>query len=120
MGINTINPLRVPLLKTIILLSSGFTVTWSHHCLLLKKRIKASVTLIFTIILGIYFTFLQTIEYIDSTFTIADSIYGSVFFVATGFHGIHVIIGTLFLIKNLLRNIKAHFSNNHHFGFIIM
>jgi len=63
--------------------------------------------------------FLQTIEYIDSTFTIADSIYGSIFFVATGFHGIHVIIGTLFLIINLLRNIKAHFSNNHHLRFEI-
>jgi len=87
MGINTINPSRVPLLNTIILLSSyyRFTVTWSHHCLLLKKRIKTSVTLIFTIILGIYFTFLQTIEYIDSTFTIADSIYGSVFLLLLDF-----------------------------------
>jgi len=118
-GINTINPLRVPLLNTIILLSSGFTVTWSHHCLLLKKRIKTSITLILTITLGIYFTFLQTIEYIDSTFTIADSIYGSIFFIATGFHGIHVIISTLFLIINLLRNAKAHFSNNHHLRFEI-
>jgi len=85
MNINTINPLRVPLLNTTILLSSGFTVTSSHHCLLLKKKTKASVTLIFTIILGIYFTFLQTIEYIDSTFTIADSIYGAVFLLLLDF-----------------------------------
>jgi len=118
-GISTSNPLRIPLLNTIILLSSGFTVTWSHHCLLSKKRIKTSITLVFTIILGIYFTFLQTTEYINSTFTIADSIYGSIFFVATGFHGIHVVIGTLFLIITLLRNIKTHFSNNHHLRFEI-
>jgi len=118
-SITTINPLRVPLLNTIILLSSGFTVTWSHHCLITKKRLKTTLTLALTITLGTYFTFLQASEYIESSFTIADRVYGSIFFVATGFHGIHVIIGTLFLLINILRNIKAHFSNNHHLRFEI-
>lgn len=67
--------------------------------------------------LGIYFTILQLIEYNESSFTIADRVYGSIFFIATGFHGIHVLIGTSFLLINILRTIKSHFSNTHHFGF---
>jgi len=116
-GIITINPIGVPLLNTIVLLSSGLTVTWAHHCLISKIRIKTILALSITIILGIYFTFLQTIEYIQLSFTIADSVYGSTFFITTGFHGIHVIIGTLFLLVRLIRTIKSHFSNNHHVGF---
>jgi len=67
--------------------------------------------------LGVYFTILQALEYWEASFSIADRAYGSVFFVATGFHGTHVIIGTTFLIVCFLRHIKNHFSNNHHFGF---
>jgi len=118
-GIATINPIGVPLLNTTILLSSGLTVTWTHHCLIVKRKKKATVSLIITIILGLYFTMLQIIEYNEAQFTIADRIYGSTFFVATGFHGLHVIIGTLFLTVNLLRIIKSHFSRNHYVGFEI-
>jgi len=116
-GIITINPIGVPLLNTIVLLSSGFTVTLAHHCLISKIRIKTILALSITIILRIYFTFLQIIEYIQLSFTIADSVYGSTFFITTGFHGIHVIIGTLFLLVRLIRTMKSHFSCNHHVGF---
>jgi cytochrome c oxidase subunit 3 len=73
--------------------------------------------LFITVLLGIYFTILQAYEYVEAPFTIADSIYGSTFFVATGFHGLHVIIGTTFLITCLLRQTRLHFSSDHHFGF---
>jgi cytochrome c oxidase subunit 3 len=72
--------------------------------------------LLSTVILGVYFTALQAIEYVEAPFTIADSAYGSTFFVATGFHGLHVIIGSLFLIIILYRHLKNHFSSLHHFG----
>ena len=71
----------------------------------------------FISILGIYFTALQAYEYLEASFTIADSVYGSTFFIATGFHGLHVIIGTTFLLTCLIRHIFLHFSSNHHFGF---
>ena len=70
-----------------------------------------------TVILGIYFTLLQGYEYYESPFCISDSVYGSTFFISTGFHGIHVIIGTVFIIVSFLRQINFHFSNVHHFGF---
>lgn len=73
--------------------------------------------LFFTIILGIYFSALQAYEYIEAPFTIADSVYGSTFFIATGFHGLHVLIGTTFLSICLIRHLQNHFSKNHHFGF---
>jgi cytochrome c oxidase subunit 3 len=73
--------------------------------------------LFFTVLLGLYFTALQAYEYLEAPFTIADSAYGSTFFVATGFHGLHVIIGTTFLTTCLLRHTTLHFSSNHHFGF---
>lgn len=116
-GIKTIDPIRIPLLNTTILLASGFTVTWRHHRLILGKRITAIKTILVTIILGAYFTFLQITEYINCRFTIADRVYGSTFFISTGFHGLHVIIGTLFLLINLIRIIKSHFSIRHHFRF---
>lgn len=116
-GINPINPFLVPLLKTAVLLSSGVTVTWAHHRILSKNRTEAIQGLFLTILLGIYFTALQAWEYYDSPFTIADSVYGSTFFVATGFHGLHVLIGTTFLLICFLRLVTFHFSNHHHFGF---
>ncbi|KAB1729001.1 hypothetical protein FNE60_29905 [Klebsiella pneumoniae] len=73
--------------------------------------------LLVTILLGVYFTFLQGLEYLEASFTIADRIYGSTFFVATGFHGVHVLIGTTFLTICLIRHIRCHFSSEHHFGF---
>lgn len=116
-GIIPFNPFDIPLLNTIILISSGLTITWSHHALLNNNYKECSKRLLITILLGIYFSFLQLIEYIESPFTISDSVYGSTFFVATGFHGIHVIIGTLFLFFTYLRLKKLHLSSNHHFGF---
>jgi cytochrome c oxidase subunit 3 len=78
---------------------------------------EATQALLITVALGIYFTILQVFEYFQAPFTIADAAYGSTFFVATGFHGLHVIIGSIFLLVCLVRQIKFHFSNNHHFGF---
>nr|AVN67459.1 cytochrome c oxidase subunit 3 [Gyna capucina] len=116
-GIEPFNPLQIPLLNTAILLSSGVTVTWAHHGLLENNYNQALQGLFLTVILGIYFTALQAYEYIEATFTIADSVYGSTFFMATGFHGLHVIIGTTFLLTCLLRHLFLHFSSAHHFGF---
>lgn len=116
-GIITFNPMEIPLLNTIILLRSGITVTWAHHAIIKGKNKQVTIRLILTVILGIYFRALQGLEYLESRFCIRDSIYGSSFFIATGFHGIHVIIGTTFLIICLIRNIIYHFSKNHHFGF---
>nr|YP_010117784.1 cytochrome c oxidase subunit III [Diplonevra peregrina]QPN53557.1 cytochrome c oxidase subunit 3 [Diplonevra peregrina] len=117
MGIQTFNPSHIPLLNTTILLSSGITVTWAHHALMENNHSQATQALFFTIILGIYFTILQGYEYIEAPFTIADSVYGSTFFMATGFHGIHVLIGTMFLLVCLIRHMNNHFSSTHHFGF---
>nr|ASY95858.1 cytochrome c oxidase subunit III [Atta colombica] len=116
-GIIPFNPFDIPLLNTIILVSSGLTVTWSHHALINKNLNETKKSLLITIILGIYFSLLQLFEYINAPFTMADSIYGSTFFIATGFHGIHVIIGTLFLFVCFIRLLKLHFSSYHHFGF---
>nr|YP_010960774.1 cytochrome c oxidase subunit III [Lethasterias fusca]WNH38665.1 cytochrome c oxidase subunit III [Lethasterias fusca] len=116
-GITPINPFLIPLLNTAVLLSSGVTVTWAHHSILSGNRAEAIQSLSLTVILGAYFTALQAWEYYDSPFTIADSVYGSTFFVATGFHGLHVLIGTAFLTVCLLRLSSYHFSNHHHFGF---
>nr|YP_003204869.1 cytochrome c oxidase subunit III [Rhopaea magnicornis]ACO92569.1 cytochrome c oxidase subunit III [Rhopaea magnicornis] len=116
-GIIPFNPIQIPLLNTLILLTSGLTVTWAHHSLMENNFNQALQSLILTVILGIYFTLLQAYEYIEAPFTMADSVYGSTFFIATGFHGLHVIIGTTFLGVCLLRHYKNHFSNIHHFGF---
>nr|AWN56084.1 cytochrome c oxidase subunit 3 [Anthicidae sp. DPP-2018] len=116
-GIETFNPSQIPLLNTLILITSGLTVTWAHHSLMENNYKQALQGLMLTVILGIYFTMLQGYEYFESSFTISDSAYGSSFFMATGFHGIHVIIGTTFLAICLYRHWKIHFSQIHHFGF---
>nr|BDQ43801.1 cytochrome c oxidase subunit 3 [Metaphire megascolidioides] len=116
-GISPLNPFSVPLLNTAVLLASGVTVTWAHHSLMDGKRTDAIQALTVTVILGAYFTFLQAGEYFAAPFTIADSVYGTTFFVATGFHGLHVLIGSSFLLICLLRTLSHHFSNGHHFGF---
>jgi len=116
-GISPFNPFEVPLLNTLILLSSGVSVTWAHHRLMLGNHSQTSQALIITIILGVYFTILQAYEYLEASFSIADSIYGSTFFVATGFHGLHVLIGSRFLIVCLARLLFNQFSLTHHFGF---
>jgi cytochrome c oxidase subunit 3 len=117
MGILIFNPFQVPLLNTAILLTSGVTITWAHHGLIEKNHTQTSQGLFFTIILGIYFSILQAYEYIEASFCIADAVYGSTFFIATGFHGLHVLIGTTFLAVCFFRHLNNHFSQNHHFGF---
>nr|YP_008815288.1 cytochrome c oxidase subunit III [Oncocephalus breviscutum]AGO28005.1 cytochrome c oxidase subunit III [Oncocephalus breviscutum] len=115
-GILTFNPMQIPLLNTMILLSSGITMTWAHHSIMESNHKQGTQALFMTVILGIYFTILQAYEYYESSFTISDSAYGSCFFMATGFHGIHVIIGTTFLSVCLMRHMLHHFSSKHHFG----
>jgi cytochrome c oxidase subunit 3 len=97
MGIQAINPFELPLLNTVILLSSGVTVTYAHHSLIQGDRTGTLYGLVYTILLAVVFTALQGIEYSVSSFTISDGVYGSCFYFGTGFHGLHVIIGTLFL-----------------------
>lgn len=116
-GITPFNPIQIPLLNTLILLTSGLTVTWAHHSLIENNYNQANQRLKITVILGIYFTLLQAYEYIEAPFSIADSVYGATFFIATGFHGLHVIIGTTFLTVCLIRHYYNHFSSIHHFGF---
>jgi cytochrome c oxidase subunit 1 len=116
MGIQAINPFELPLLNTIILLSSGVCVTYAHHSLIEGNRAGALYGLVYTIILAVIFTALQGIEYTVSSFTISDGIFGSCFYFGTGFHGLHVIIGTIFLSVGLWRVLAYHLTDNHHLG----
>nr|AYR05194.1 cytochrome c oxidase subunit 3 [Coleoptera sp. ACP-2013] len=116
-GIQPFNPLQIPLLNTLILLTSGLTVTWSHHSIMENNYSQTMESLSLTVALGLYFTMLQAFEYLESPFSIADATYGSSFFIATGFHGLHVMIGTTFLLICLTRHLKIHFSMTHHLGF---
>ena len=115
-GIEAINPFELPLLNTVILLSSGVTVTYAHHSLIQGNRKGALYGLVFTILLAIIFTLLQGIEYSVSSFTISDGAFGSCFYFGTGFHGLHVIIGTAFLSVGLWRALAYHLTDNHHLG----
>nr|ATD12208.1 cytochrome c oxidase subunit III [Cicadellidae sp. EMHAU-2015-Zz052706] len=117
LGIKPFNPLSIPLLNTMILLSSGISITWAHSAIISKNFSQVTQSMILTVTLGIYFTVLQGMEYWEAPFTLADSVYGSSFFMSTGFHGIHVIIGTTFIIVTTLRTFKLHLSSNHHIGF---
>ena len=116
-GIEAINAYEVPLLNTALLLSSGATVTWSHNAIISGNRKETILGLIATIALGVVFTGLQAMEYYEAPFTIADSVYGSTFYVATGFHGAHVLIGTTFLAVCLVRIIDYQLTKHHHTGY---
>lgn len=107
----------LPLINTIILLSSGISLTWSHFSLFKNKKIESVIGLIITIGLGLIFTHIQLIEFYLAKFTIADSAYGSVFYMLTGLHGFHVLIGTIFLCVALLRLITNFFNNTRFSGF---
>nr|YP_010987696.1 cytochrome c oxidase subunit III [Psyllopsis discrepans]WON66128.1 cytochrome c oxidase subunit 3 [Psyllopsis discrepans] len=115
-NIKSFNPLNIPLMNTIILLSSGISVTWAHSSMCLNNLSQTKKSMIITIIMGMYFSMLQMYEYLEAPFCISDSVYGSTFFITTGFHGIHVLIGTLFLIHSYTRMSNLHFSNQHHLG----
>jgi heme/copper-type cytochrome/quinol oxidase subunit 3 len=116
-GIDVFDPKAIPLLNTLILLCSGTTITFSHHAITIGDKINAAWALLLTILLAVVFTLLQAFEYVSANFTIADSIYGSTFFMATGFHGFHVFIGTCFLTVCLFRMYRNQYSVEHHFGF---
>ena len=116
MGIEAINPFELPLLNTVILLSSGVTVTYAHHSLIQGNRSGALYGLVSTVLLAVVFTAFQGIEYTVSSFTISDGAFGSCFYFGTGFHGLHVIIGTAFLAVGLWRVLAYHSTENHHLG----
>jgi len=116
-GVHPFNAFEVPFLNTLILLLSGTTVTWAHHALIENNRRDLIRGLGITIILGILFTSFQAFEYAHAAFGFKEGIYPSTFFMATGFHGFHVIIGTTFLIVCWFRALKGHFKPDHHFGF---
>ncbi|HYM32322.1 MAG TPA: cytochrome c oxidase subunit 3 [Candidatus Cybelea sp.] len=116
-GIEPFDPWHLPFVNTLILLTSGTTVTWAHHALQHEDRKGLLQGLLLTIILGLLFTSVQAWEYSHAAFGFKDGIYASTFFMATGFHGAHVIIGTIFLIVTLFRAYRGHFKPDHHFGF---
>ncbi|MCC0054843.1 MAG: cytochrome c oxidase subunit 3 [Rhodobiaceae bacterium] len=116
-GIEVFDPWHLPLINTLILLTSGTTVTWAHHALLHNDRDGLKWGLICTIALGVLFTCVQAYEYSHAAFSYGGHIYGATFFMATGFHGAHVLIGTIFLIVCLFRAFAGHFTPTHHFGF---
>jgi len=116
-GITPLSTYSVPLLNTVILLTRGVTVTWAHHAILNNYYLKSIIALAFTVLLGIYFMFMQFVEYNEASFAIADGVYGSTFFIATGFHGIHVTIGALFLLYVTVIIIQGKLLFNHHFSF---
>lgn len=113
----TFDPWDIPFLNTLILLSSGVTVTWAHHALRENNRKQLILGLAITILLGFTFTGFQAYEYSHARFGFTDGIYASTFFMATGFHGAHVIIGSIFLTVCLIRSWMGHFTPQHHFGF---
>jgi cytochrome c oxidase subunit 3 len=116
-GVEVMDPWSLPLLNTLILLCSGTTVTWAHHSLIHGDRHGLKLGLWCTILLGIAFTSCQAWEYIHAPFPFKGSIYGSTFFMATGFHGFHVIVGTIFLSVCLIRSYRGDFTPRQHFGF---
>jgi cytochrome c oxidase subunit 3 len=116
-GIETFDPWHLPLLNTLILLTSGTTVTWAHHALLENDRDGLKWGLVCTIALGLAFTCVQAWEYSHAAFHYSGNIYGATFFMATGFHGAHVIIGSTFLIVCLIRAMLGHFTPTQHLGF---
>jgi len=117
-GIETLSAFQVPLLNTSVLLLSGVRVTWTHHRLE-KGDVKSALQGLFlTLALGFYFLWLQYGEYRETAFSIADGVYGSAFFIATGFHGIHVIVGATFLTVCFIRMLALHFDKGYHLGFL--
>ena len=116
-GMEVLDAFDLPLLNTLILLCSGTTVTWAHHSLIHGDREGLKKGLWLTILLGALFTCIQAYEYSVAPFPFGTNTYGSAFYMATGFHGFHVLVGTIFLIVCLVRTYKGHFTPQQHFGF---
>ncbi len=117
-GIETLDPWALPLINTLILICSGAAATWAHHAIAEDDDRKGLIWgLVIAILLGALFTAFQIIEYAEATFAFSGNIYGSIFFMATGFHGVHVIIGTIFLAVCLIRALRGGMSKEHHIGF---
>lgn len=116
-SIEVLDPFHLPLYNTIILLLSGTTVTWAHHALIHDDRKGLVYGLALTVGLGVLFSCVQVYEYVHAPFAFKDSIYGATFYMATGFHGFHVFIGTIFLLVCLFRAMAGHFTSKQHFGF---
>jgi len=116
-GLVALNPWGVPFFNTLLLLSSGASLTWTHHALLTNNFKEVEEGFLLTLALGLIFTAVQYWEYKHAPFTISDGVYGSTFYMATGFHGFHVIIGTIFIAVGYIRFLLKHFSLEHHFGF---
>ena len=116
LGITAVNPFELPLLNTVILLSSGVTITYAHHSVIQGNRRGALDGTVATVMLALIFTGLQGVEYSVSSFTISDGAFGSCFYLSTGFHGLHVMIGTAFIAVGLWRILAYHSTENHHLG----
>ena len=116
-GIETFDPWHLPLLNTLILLTSGTTVTWAHHAVVHNDREGLKWGLTLTVLLGVLFSIVQAYEYSHAAFGFSGSIYGATFYMATGFHGFHVIVGTIFLLVCLIRASMGQFTPQKHFGF---
>lgn len=116
-GVQTFDTWDLPFLNTLILLTSGITVTWAHHALREGNRKHFLQGLLLTIFLGVCFTCVQAFEYSHAAFGFREGIYSSTFYMATGFHGFHVLVGTIFLIVCYFRGRAGHFKADHHFGF---
>jgi len=114
-GIEVFDPWGIPLLNTFILLLSGATITYTHHALVVGSSLYVVDGFLYTILLAILFTLFQLYEYKHASFSINDGVYGSTFFMATGFHGLHVLIGTAFISVCFAR--YTHFTTQHHLGF---
>lgn len=116
-GIHPVDPFDLPFLMTMILLLSGCAVTWAHHALLHNARKDAAVAVFLSGLLGVIFLGFQAYEYLHAHFGFTDGIFASTFYMATGFHGFHVLVGTIFLFVCLFRTLKKHFTADSHFGF---
>ena len=116
-GIQRINPFSIPLLNTLILLSSGVLITWTHFSILRNDWFYRVVTLAFTLVLGVYFLVIQYQEYIDATYTFIRRGYGRIFFLATGFHGFHVLLGCVLISASLYRIVILVCDSFSHYNF---
>ena len=116
-GVETFNPLDLPFLMTMMLLLSGCTVTWAHHEMIEGNMAKAAKATGLTVLIAFVFLGFQVYEYTHATFGFSENVFGATFFMATGFHGFHVLVGAIFLAVCYFRTLKGHFTKESHFGF---